>query len=98
MLALFTCLLLSAQTRPPSQTAIDKRVEVILAKMTLEEKIDYIGGVDSMFIRAYPQYGIPRLKMSDGPLGVRTWGPSTAFPAGIAMAASWDTALVKRPA
>jgi beta-glucosidase len=96
MLALFTCLLLSAQTRPPSQTAIDKRVEAILAKMTLEEKIDYIGGVDSMFIRAYPQYGIPRLKMSDGPLGVRTWGPSTAFPAGIAMAASWDTALVKR--
>jgi len=85
-----------AQTKQHTSADIDKRVDAILAKMTLEDKIDYIGGVDEMFIRGYPQYGIPRLKMSDGPLGVRTWGPSTAYPAGIAMAASWDTALVER--
>jgi beta-glucosidase len=87
--------LLPAQAKPRSQADIEKRVDAILAKMTLEEKIDYIGGVDNMFIRGYPKLGIPRLKMSDGPLGVRTWGPATAYPAGIAMAASWDTALVR---
>ena len=96
VVALFASHFLRAQTKPASEAAIDKRVDAILAKMTLEDKIDYIGGVDNMFIRAYPQYGIPRLKMSDGPLGVRTWGPTTAYPAGIAMAASWDSALVKR--
>ena len=85
-----------AQTKKSTPADIDKRVDAILAKMTIEDKIDYIGGVDEMFIRALPQYGIPRLKMSDGPLGVRTWGPSTAYPAGVAMAASWDTALVER--
>ncbi len=85
----------AAQTKQ-TPAEIDKRVDAILKKMTLEEKIDYIGGVDGMFIRGYPQYGIPRLKMSDGPLGVRTWGPSTAYPAGIALAASWDSALVQR--
>ena len=66
---------LAAETKPPSEADIEKRVDAILEKMTLDEKIDYIGGVDEMFIRGYPQYGIPRLKMSDGPLGVRTWGP-----------------------
>ncbi len=85
-----------AETKQRTPAEIDKRVEAILQKMTLEEKIDYIGGVDDMFIRGYKKYGIPQLKMSDGPLGVRTWGPSTAYPAGIAMAASWDTALVER--
>src|ERR1035437_236161 len=34
--------------------------------------------------------------MSDGPLGVRTWGPSTAYPAGVALAATWDPALAQR--
>src|SRR6202142_1944660 len=94
--ALAAGLVATAQTKKSTPAEIDKRVEAILAKMTLEDKVDYIGGVDEMFIRALPQYGIPRLKMSDGPLGVRTWGPSTAYPAGIAMAASWDTALVAR--
>jgi beta-glucosidase len=93
---LFAGQLASAQTKALSPADVEKRVDAILAKMTLEEKIDYIGGLDNMFIRAYPKLGIPLLKMSDGPLGVRTWGPTTAFPAGIALAASWDTALVKR--
>jgi beta-glucosidase len=34
--------------------------------------------------------------MSDGPLGVRTWGPSTAYPAGVALAATWDPKLAER--
>jgi beta-glucosidase len=86
--------LLMAQ--PPSQGDVEKRVEAILGRMTLAEKIDYIGGFEDFYVRAYPHLGITSLKMSDGPLGVRNYGPATAFPAGIAMAASWDTALENR--
>jgi beta-glucosidase len=80
---------------------IDQRVEKILSQMTIEEKVDYIGGSEfpkasNMFVREVPRIGLPSFKMSDGPLGVRTWGPSTGYPAGIAMAATWDTALEHR--
>ena len=76
----------------------DARIEKILGQMTLDEKIDYIGGLEgpkgaNMYIRAVPRLDLPGFKMSDGPLGVRTWGPSMAYPAGISMAATWDTAL-----
>ena len=50
----------------------------MLAKLTLEQKIELIGGVDGMFTNAAPSIGLPRFKMSDGPEGVRTWGPTTA--------------------
>jgi hypothetical protein len=36
------------------------------------------------------------LRMSDGPLGVHDYGPTTAYPGGILLAASWDTALTCR--
>ena len=35
----------------------------MLAKLTLEQKIDLIGGKDTMFIKAHPAIGLPRLKM-----------------------------------
>lgn len=78
------------------EATAEARAQKILSQMTVEEKIDYIGGEDSMFIRAIPRLGLPAFKMSDGPLGVRTWGPTTSYPAGIAMAASWDTDLENR--
>jgi beta-glucosidase-like glycosyl hydrolase len=71
----------------------DARAEKILSKMTLEEKIDYIGGEDSMYVRALPRLGLPAFKMSDGPLGVRGTGDSTAYPAGIMEAANWNPEL-----
>jgi beta-glucosidase len=80
----------------PDSPAIEKRVDAMIAKLTLQQKLELIGGEDSMFIRAEPAAGFPRLKMSDGPMGVRTWGPDTAYAAGIALAASWDPALVQQ--
>src|SRR5450432_2616393 len=80
----------------PDSPAIEQRVDAMIAKLTLEQKIDLIGGEDSMFIRAVPEINFPRLKMSDGPYGVRTWGPDTAYAAGIGLAASWDPELVRR--
>ena len=64
--------------------------------MTLDQKIDLIGGVDDFFIRGYASLGWPRLKMADGPMGVRNFGFSTAYPAGIALAATWDPEMAQR--
>ncbi len=76
---------------------VEQRVQAILDRMTLDEKIDMIGGVDSFYIRAYPQLGVPRLRMSDGPLGVRNAEPpSTAMAGGISLAASWDPQLAEQ--
>jgi beta-glucosidase len=88
--------LLRAQGPVPVSPAIEQKADAMLAKMTLVQKIDLIGGEDWMYIRAVPDAGFPRLKMSDGPMGIRTWGPSTAYPAGIGMAAAWDPALAER--
>ncbi len=86
-----------AQSAPPASGDVEKRVQSILSRMTLEEKIDMLGGVDGFCIRAYPQLGVPELKMADGPLGVRTADPpATAVAGGISLAASWDPALAER--
>ncbi|MGH9617145.1 MAG: hypothetical protein ACRD28_10430, partial [Acidobacteriaceae bacterium] len=63
----------------PITPAIEQKVDAMLQKLTLQQKIALIGGEDSMYIRSEPSIGFPRLKMSDGPMGVRTWGPSTAY-------------------
>ena len=78
-----------------AESDIDRRVDAILAKMTLEEKIDYLGGVEGFYVRALPELGVPRLRMADGPMGVRNFGPATAMAAGINLAATWDPALAE---
>ncbi len=85
-----------AQSAPPAPGDVERRVESILSQMTLEEKIDILGGVDGFFIRGLPRLGLPRLKMADGPIGVRNFGPATTMAAGIALAATWNPALAER--
>jgi beta-glucosidase len=75
---------------------VEQRVEAILSKMTLDQKIDLIGGQDDFYIRAYPNLGLPRLRMADGPIGVRHGGPATTMAGGISLAATWDPALAAR--
>jgi beta-glucosidase len=89
-------LAVQARAQQLSQTEIDRRANALLAKLTLQQKIKLIGGVDSMFTYAMPQIGLPRLKMSDGPVGVRVWGPSIAYAGGIGLAASWDPELARK--
>jgi beta-glucosidase len=104
ILILFTCAaagLSAGHATVPTQADLDQRVEKILNQMTLEEKVAYIGGSESpkasnMYVREVARIGLPAFKMSDGPMGVRTWGPSTGYPAGISMAATWDPALERR--
>lgn len=87
---------LAQSTKDLSQAEIEKRVEALVAKMTVDEKLTLIGGIDDFYIQALPRLGLPALRMSDGPLGVHDYGPTTAYPAAMALAASWDTDLARR--
>ena len=79
--------------RDPSQP-VESRVTDLLSRMTLDEKIDMIGGFEEFYILPNERLGIPKIRMADGPLGVRNDGPATAFPAPIGIAASWDADLM----
>ena len=95
-LALLVCVA-SAATQAQSTSPSDARVDSILNKMSLEEKIDYIGGT-GFAIRAMPDLHLPAFEMSDGPLGVRSNSrfPSTVYAAGIGLAATWNRDLAER--
>lgn len=79
---------------PTSTKKID--VEKLIGQMTLEEKVDFIGGTKGFYIRGIDRLGIPEIRMADGPVGVRNPGPSTAFPASITLAASFDKELARK--
>jgi len=94
LLLAFPVFLACAQAQT-SSADVDVRVDSLRKKLTLDEKIDLIGGVDDFYIRANEKIGLPRLKMADGPVGVRNYGPSTVF-GGIGLAATWDPDLAAR--
>lgn len=73
---------------------VEERVEDLLKRMTIEEKITLIGG-NEFSTRALPRLGIPEMKMTDGPHGAR-WGKACAFPSSVCMAATWDPDLIRR--
>lgn len=79
---------------------VEGRIDALIAQMTLEEKISMIGGSDYMDTNPVPRLGIPSIHMTDGPVGVRDvqGRPTTSFPAGIAMGASFDPNLIKQVA
>ncbi|HEY2472949.1 MAG TPA: glycoside hydrolase family 3 C-terminal domain-containing protein [Terracidiphilus sp.] len=85
----------AAQAPLPDSPAIDAKAKEMLSKLTLEERIKLIGGVDDMFTYPMPSIGLPQLKMSDASVGVRTWGPTTAYAGGAALAATWDPLFAK---
>lgn len=98
--AIAILVVLLVQFSPAQSTAakaeVDRRVDSILSQMTTDEKIEIIGGINDLYTRLIPRLGIPSLKMSDGPMGVHDYGLTTAYAAGIALAASWDVDLAHR--
>jgi len=84
-------------------TLNDPKIEGIISKMTLEEKIDMLHGNGMFTSPGIERLGIPELKYTDGPLGIReeisknSWNSlkltndsATFFPAGSALAATWN--------
>jgi len=90
---LVVCVSCSKLKQEPLDETTEQRVTSLLNQMTLEEKLDYIGGENSMYIRAIERLGLPEIKMSDGPMGICSHGKSTCYPGGICLAATWNTQL-----
>ncbi len=72
---------------------MEQQARDIVSKMTLREKIDYINGDRSFYIRAIPRLGLPEIRMADGPQGVRNDTQSTMYPANICTTATWNREL-----
>lgn len=98
--AAFTIIGLSGLIASPgfarSMLETEPQLDAIVAQMTLEEKVRLLGG-NHFETFAIPRLGIPAMKMTDGPLGVRL-DRATAFPAGLAMGATFDPDLIERVA
>ena len=84
---------------------MEARVDALLKQMTLQEKVALLSGADNWNTVAIPRLGLPALTMTDGPHGARAnqpesgrsySGPSTAFPTGVAMASTWNPALIEQ--
>ena len=74
---------------------VEKRVEDLLIRMTLEEKIEQITGNDFKS-KANVRLGIPEMVMTDGPLGPRGRGKGSNYSSCMNMAATWDLDLMER--
>lgn len=85
------------------------QAEELVQKLTLDEKIGMVHGAQLFQTKGVDRLGIPPLKMSDGPMGVRqefqpsTWqtvGLSddlvTYLPCNSALAATWNRLLAAR--
>lgn len=82
-----------------------QNTELLLKKLTLEEKCTLLSGAETFKTRGMPQHGIPQIWLSDGPHGLRKQAgesdhlglnpsvPATCFPTASAVANSWDDAL-----
>src|SRR5450759_5774781 len=87
-----------------NHTELDQSLDQLLSRLTLKEKIALLSGNDIWNTVPIPRLGIQALTMTDGTHGVRASfpgagrlaGPTTAFPTGVSIAASWDPPLVEQ--
>jgi beta-glucosidase len=74
---------------------LDARVGDLLRRLTLAEKVALMGGGSLFATEPIARLGIPALRVSDGPNGVRSndGQAATVFPTGSALAATWDPSV-----
>jgi beta-glucosidase len=79
---------------------LEQRVDDLFGRLTQDEKLSLLGGT-GFTTQPIPRLGVPKMAMADAGQGVRggensTMGPATAFPAGVLMASTWDTNLLRQ--
>jgi len=86
-----------------TQMASEARIGALLDAMTLEEKVSLLAGASTWSAASIERLGIPAIKVSDGPNGVRGSGSfaggnmtSACFPVGIALASTWNPGLIEQ--
>src|SRR3569833_2026698 len=104
----FTLTALSASAQTKKAQTLDAKIDAIVKKLTIEEKIKMLHADSKFGSAGVERLGIPGLMTDDGPLGVREdvkegWGSAnlttdsaTFFPNGSALAATWNPALAYR--
>ncbi|KAM5353630.1 hypothetical protein ACJ41O_000280 [Fusarium nematophilum] len=78
----------------------DINVEEILKKLSLAEKVSLLAGIDFWHTKALPEHGVPSLRLSDGPNGVRGTKffngiPAACFPCGTALGSTFNQDLLE---
>ena len=75
-------------------------INKLIQDLTLREKISLMSGFNSWYTNKIDRLGIPSIKMSDGPNGVRgdsNSGKSSAcFPCAISIGSTWDMDLINQ--
>ena len=87
-------------------TVNDKKIDAIIAQMTLEEKVEMLHSKTNMSSAGVERLGIADMHYADGPFGIREEGvpngftpagwkldSATYFPTGSALAATWSPDL-----
>ncbi|RKK76020.1 putative beta-glucosidase I [Fusarium oxysporum] len=83
-----------------SDTRADKlSVDELLSKLTVDEKVALLAGKDFWHTTPLPHHGIPSIRLSDGPNGVRGTRffdsvASSCLPCGTALGATFNTDLL----
>lgn len=85
----------AAQVQERFTPEVEDRAQSVLAQMTEDEKLIYIGG-EGLLTKPIERLGIRSVEMTDGPQGVRTFKKSTAYPCGILLAATWNPEMAYR--
>ena len=82
---------------------MERDIKGLISQMTLEEKASLCSGLDNWHTKPIERLGIPSIRMSDGPHGLRkevpnqrNSVPSTCFPTAVTTASSWDRELLKQ--
>ncbi|HOP95580.1 MAG TPA: glycoside hydrolase family 3 C-terminal domain-containing protein [Dictyoglomaceae bacterium] len=82
---------------------MERDLKKLISQMTLEEKASLCSGKDAWCTKPIERLGIPSIRMSDGPHGLRKAGemfdksvPATCFPTAVTLASSWDIDLLEK--
>jgi beta-glucosidase len=78
-----------------SRQPLETRVADLMGRLTIEEKVSLLAGSEAFALHGVPRLGIPDLRLTDGPTGVRSnrGKEATVFPVAVALAATWNPSL-----
>ena len=109
LLILVVWILSGCANSPKETDSTEIRIQSLIKKMTLDQKVAMLHGNGKFTSAGVESLGIPEVKSTDGPLGVReeiqkdSWAPAgwttdsaMFFPAGGGLSASWNVDLARR--